>query len=176
MSKHERRKAGKVVLSKAILVIGIIEIIVFTVPVVLTLSGKSIAMTLSLMLFTVPGWLMVLGYLNCRVYYDERGFVSKNIFGKKRRYNYSEITGIRINENDSYIYVGKKKILIDKFAVGGNDFIKYARDKYYNIYRKGIPAEPPNKKDIFNGNIKTQKSLRLCLLLCMFVLRFFLYF
>ena len=40
LSKHERRKAGKVVLSKAILVIGIIEIIVFTVPVVLTLSGK----------------------------------------------------------------------------------------------------------------------------------------
>ena len=111
LSKHERRKAGKVVLSKAILVIGIIEIIVFTVPVVLTLSGKSIAMTLSLMLFAVPGWLMVLGYLNCRVYYDEREFVSKNIFGKKRRYNYSEITGIRINENDSYIYVGKKKIL-----------------------------------------------------------------
>lgn len=177
LSKHERRKAGKVVLSKAILVIGIIEIIVFTVPVVLTLSWKSIAMTLSLMLFTVPGWLMVLGYLNCRIYYDERGFVSKNIFGKKRRYNYSEITGIRINENDSYIYVGKKKILIDKFAVGGNDFIKYARDKYYNIYRKGIPAEPPNKKDIFNGNIKNAeefKALFIIMYVCVALLFIFL--
>ena len=177
LSKHERRKAGKVILSKAILVIGIIEIIVFAVPVILTLSGKSIALTLSLALFTLPGWLMVLGYLNCRVYYDESGFISKNIFGKKRRYNYSEITGIRINENESYIYVGKKKILIDKFAVGGNEFIKYARDKYYNIYRKGIPAEPPNRKDIFNGNIKNAeefKALFIVMYVCVALLFIFL--
>lgn len=160
LSKHERKKSGKVILSKVILILGIIEIIIFLIPVILTLSEKSIALTLSLLLFTLPGWMMVFGYLNCRIYYDESGFISKNIFGKKRRYTYSEITGIRINENESYIYVGKKKILIDKFAVGGNEFIKNAREKYYNIYRRGIPAEPPNKKDIFNGNIKNPEEFK----------------
>jgi hypothetical protein len=96
---------------------------------------------------------LIVAYINCRISYDEDGFTAKNFFGIKRYYTYDQITGIKENMHESYLYMGKRRIMIDEFATGGMEFIWLANKKYRKLYRKPIPKKIT--KDIFNGNIES---------------------
>ncbi len=133
------------------------------------------------------GILLVISYANCRIEYDDEGFTHKNFFGIKQRYTYNQITGVKgIHSADaaitissrSYrhphinlfslsgdgkeicpvvIYAGKKRIRIDKTALGKEDFLLYVQKKYRQLHNgNNIPVIPIKKRkeiDIFNGNI-----------------------
>ncbi len=112
--------------------------------------------SLFFILFSFLGFFCIFGYLNCRITYDETSFTAKNIFGIKRTYQYTEITGISGNIKDIHFYMGKRKVLIDGIAVGSAEFVKFAK-KRYRVLTDGeaIPNQKRKRKmDIFNGNIE----------------------
>lgn len=170
----ERKKQGKVILTKAFLFFGIIDIILFMIVSIIVSLKDTPLFAACLALLCLPGLIMVLEYLNCRIYYDEKGFTSKNIFGVKRKFLYSEITGIKKNVGDTYIYVGEKKIIIENYAVGVKEFVDFAEEKYYEIYQKNIPEELADKNDIFKGNVKNTEIFK-TLLVIMYAVDVFLF-
>ena len=62
---------------------------------------------------------------NWKITYDAVGFTYRNYFRQVRYYHYSEITKI-CRKNDSYIYIGRKRITIDTMALGGTHFLEIA--------------------------------------------------
>lgn len=56
--------------------------------------------------------------------------------------------------HEDYIYIGKRRVMIDKFSVGGIDFIAYLRKRYRTLHKgQALPIIRKNKHDIFNGNV-----------------------
>lgn len=155
IAKKEKVKENRVVLSKTILVIGLICMLAFLIPaVIISFSYKSIGAFVALSCFSALGGIMVLGYINCRIWYDDEGFIVKNILGIKRKYSYHDISGIKYNEHETYLYTEKRRVLIDEFALGNLSFISFAQKKYNEIFGEAIPrVSKKSKGDIFNGNI-----------------------
>lgn len=98
---------------------------------------------------------LIIGFVNCRISYDENGFVSKNFFGIKRHYTYDQVTAFKENAHETFLYVGKKRIMIDEFSIGGDDFMKHVRKAYRTLHDgQPLPKVHKSKHDIFNGNVK----------------------
>ena len=56
--------------------------------------------------------------------------------------------------HEDYIYIGKRKVMIDEFSVGGIEFIAYVRKRYRTIHNgQALPKIHKTKHDIFNGNV-----------------------
>ncbi len=75
------------------------------------------------LLFLLPVSLLLTA--NWKITYDAVGFTYRNYFRQVRYYHYSEITKI-CRKNDSYIYIGRKRITIDTMALGGTHFLEIA--------------------------------------------------
>lgn len=167
-SKKEKLGNGRVRLSKALLIIGIIDVLAFLIPIIVLVLKGDVFPEIIIMLsfFCLPGVVMILGFCNCRLQYNDDYFIHKNIIGIKRKYLYSDVTGIRKSEHETFVFVGKKRVLVDEFAVGGKDFIKFINQKYQQLYRKNVPAEPFSKKDIFKGNLKAPEDIKAAFIIC----------
>ena len=62
---------------------------------------------------------------------------------------------IKENMHEDYIYIGKHKVMIDEFSIGGIDFIAYVRKRYRTIHKGyALPIIRETKHDIFNGNVE----------------------
>lgn len=96
--------------------------------------------------------LMVVAYVNCRIWYAEDSFTVRNIFGITRTYLYSDITGQRTTEDKSYLYINNTKITLSTYSQ--TLFFDFARQKYRELNRKNIPEMKNYRKDIFNGNVE----------------------
>jgi len=56
--------------------------------------------------------------------------------------------------HEDYIYMGKRKVMIDAFAVGGIEFVVYVSKQYRKIHKgQTLPEIHKTKHDIFNGNV-----------------------
>ncbi len=153
LKKPKKAKGRQVYLPIFLLFLGITEcLVVFAIMLAAYFSGASMGDLIGISLLSLLGIILILGYLNCRVTYDENGFTAKNIIGIKRQYRYSDITGISKGRRDQYLYVGKRKILLDEIAIGKNEFLSFAR-KQYRISHSGQSIPQTVKKDIFNGHI-----------------------
>lgn len=149
-----------VILPKALLVIGGIFCAIFFTAIIITLiTNCSIGLIIILGLFSLLGLSLIIGYVNCRITYDENSFTYKNFWGVKRTFKYDEITAIEDFEMDIKLYVGKYKVKIDDSAVGKNEFLTFAK-KQYRIKNDG-KAIPKAKmgSDIFKGNIEQAGSM-----------------
>lgn len=154
-TEREKSKSGAVILSKILLILGIILTITILMPgIVLFIKYGSISALIGFSLFALLPLSMVIGYFNCRIYYNEDGFVYKNFIGIKKEYAYTDITAIRTERHGKIIYIGEKHISIDEFAVGCTDFIKFANKKYNQLCGENIQRLSAPPKDIFNGNLK----------------------
>lgn len=118
------------------------------------ITNCSIGLIIILGLFSLLGLSLIIGYVNCRITYDENSFTYKNFWGVKRTFKYDEITAIEDFEMDIKLYVGKYKVKIDDSAVGKNEFLTFAK-KQYRIKNDGkaIPKAEMGS-DIFKGNIE----------------------
>ena len=146
-AQNEKTKDGKVILSKIVLIIGALLTLACLIPIIiLALKGSVFHEIIFLGFFCLFGVFIMLGYFNCRIYYDDDGFTHRNIIGIKKRYDYADVSGIRKSEKQTYVFVGKKKILVDAFAVGGHDFIKFINRKYNQIYGKMFRTYPLRKR------------------------------
>ncbi len=155
LRKPKKAKSRQVYLPIFFLLLGILVcLIVFTIMLVAYFSGASMGDLIGLSTLSFIGLILILGYWNCRITYDENGFTAKNILGIKKRYRYLDITGISKGRRDQYLYVGKRKILLDEIAIGKNEFLSFVK-KQYRISHGGQSIPQMNvKKDIFNGHIE----------------------
>lgn len=115
----------------------------------------SLGLTLVFSLFAALNSSLILAARNIRILYDGDGFVSYNFWGLRRRYSYGDITGISGGANqDVTLWVGRRTVRIDEYAVGRSAFLAQAK-KQYRIRHNGnaIPAKRP-KWDVFNGNLE----------------------
>lgn len=153
-SKHSENR--KVYLPKLILIIGIIVSAVLLIPALaIFLVDGAILEAIGFFAFSLLGDVLIVAYLNCRISYDEEGFLYKSFFGIKRRFTYDQVTALRTNSYERYLYVGKKRLMIDNFAVGGDEFISFVKKKYRTLHDgQALPKIKKAKHDIFNGNVK----------------------
>ncbi len=161
MSKTEREQKGLVRLPKLFFVVGASEAVLFLIFAIITFYEKEPAwVTILFLSFVLLGMCLVIAYVNCRIYYDEDGFVSKNFFGFKKRASYKDITGMRKTVEDVYVFIGAKKVALSKISTGCHEFIYFFSKKYRELHNgKQIPIIKQNNKDIFRGNVNDPGSI-----------------
>ncbi len=161
LRQPKKAEEGKVRHSLFIGILGLVCATLFLIPTLITaFSDESIWLPLIFFAFSSLGLLLFFIYLNCRITYDDNGFVVKNLFGVKKSYTYDEITSLREDMSEDVLFVGKRKILVERIAVGGFEFIAFAKKKYMKLHSgQGIPKAKRSKLDLFNGNIHDAESL-----------------
>ncbi|MBQ9806011.1 MAG: hypothetical protein IJW49_05850 [Clostridia bacterium] len=153
--QRQKVETGKVYLPKFFAGLGIFTTILFLVPTLITsFSDSSIWFPLLFLASSLLGVAFVIAFLNCRISYDEEGFVAKSFFGIKRKFTYDQVTAIRENPKETYLYLGKKRVTVDALSVGGPDFISHVKKRYRTIHNGQVLPKKLPKKDIFNGHVK----------------------
>ncbi|HCD91617.1 MAG TPA: hypothetical protein DEQ52_08085 [Ruminococcaceae bacterium] len=156
IAESENSKPGRVTMPKVFLGVGIFDVIAMGVGIYFSLRFKEILPAVIFSILALLGIFLIIGYFNQRIYYSSDKFVSSNFWGVKRTYSYGEITGIMGygRNTDVKIYIGDKKIAIDRMAVGKKEFIEFALKRHRELKHKNIPLlRAAKKKDLFNGNI-----------------------
>ena len=147
---------GKVQLPKFFAVLGTIASSVFLVPAIITaFLDEGIWLPVLFLVFSLLGATLIVAFINCRISYDEDGFVSKNFFGIKKKASYDQVTAIKENMHETYIYIGKQRVMVDELSIGGIDFIKLVKKKYRTLHNgQSLPKITKTRNDIFNGHVK----------------------
>ncbi len=161
--KHSpKEKFESVHLPPFVAVLGAVCSALFLIPTVITsfhVEETGWFAVLCFLFFALLGASLTVAYFNCRIEYDDDGFTQKSFFGIKRRYSYGDLTGIRHNVHETYLFIGKKRVLVDGLALNGTDFVAFARKKYRTLNDgNALPTVKP-KKDIFKGNVKGSGEL-----------------
>ena len=155
LRQPKKSEKGKVYLPKFFVILGLITSTIFFIPTIITaFSDEPIWVPILFCAFSLLGASLIIAFVNCRVTYDEDGFVAKNFFGVKRKFTYDQVTAIKENMHEDYICIGKRKVMIDEVSVGGIEFIAYLRKRYRTLHKgQALPIIRKNKHDIFNGNV-----------------------
>lgn len=132
---------GKVALPVFFIIAGIVVVVLgIGAGIAAYLSGaKTTGIFLSL--FSILGIILIIAFCNCRIQYGEDTFCAKNFFGAKNEYRYSDITAVKDNEHECYLYMGKRRIMIDEMSIGGREFLAYAAKRYHEINGTEIPQK-----------------------------------
>ncbi len=113
---------GIVRMSGTMLAIGIGGNVCFLTPAIILAIRGDMAFSAVMFAFSVLPVILIVAYINCRVFYDEEGLVYRNFFGRRTAIRYNEITKVG-QYADTVIYAGKKKVVIYHTMVGRFDFI-----------------------------------------------------
>ncbi len=170
-----KENKGKVHLPKLFAILGTSCFLIFIIPAFITLfSEEPLWLPILFFVFAALGLILIIGFINCRISYDDKGFTAKNFFGIKRYFTYDQVTAIKENIHEAYIYMGKKRVMVDRFSIGGINFILFLHKKYRTFHNgKTIPRIENDKKDIFNGNVyDTSGFLAAYIALSLFVVGF----
>lgn len=161
LRQPKKAEEGKVRHPLFVGILGLVCATLFLIPTLITaFSDESIWIPLIFFAFSSLGLLLFFVYLNCRITYDDNGFTVKNLFGVKKSYTYDEITSLREDMSEDVLFVGKRKISVERISVGGFEFISFAKKKYKQLHSsQGIPKAKRSKLDLFNGNIYDAESL-----------------
>lgn len=147
-------KYKTVILSKLLLIIGVVCTIIFSTITWFLLETDTVISQIIFMLFSFLSSSLIIGYCNCRIQYDDNEFTVKNFWGIKHTYSYRDITGIYGKKKDVKLFLGKRMVRIDELAVGKYQFLSFAKKQYRKWNQgKSIPVVLP-KIDIFKGNIE----------------------
>ena len=97
---------------------------------------------------------MMAAYLNCVIWYDDKGFLTRNFFGVKRECLFSEVEGIRTGK-DRRIFFHGHSVLIDEISCGGDAFIEAVDRGHKRMTGRWVPASTSFKRkwDPMNGHI-----------------------
>ena len=155
LRQPSKAEKGKVYLPKFLLMIGLICSAFFIIPaIILAFLGKHLALAIVFFAFSLLSASLIIAFKNCRISYEENGFVAKNFLGIKRSFTYDQVTAVKINMHETYIFAGKRKVMVDGFSIGKIEFISMIRKRYRMIHNgQALPQIHKTKHDIFNGNI-----------------------
>lgn len=150
-----KENKGKVHLPNLFAVLGTSCFIFFIILAFITLfSQEPLWVPILFFVLAALGLVLVIGFINCRISYDDEGFTAKNFLGIKRYFTYSQVTTIKENIHDCCIYIGKKRVMVDELSIGGINFILFLHKKYRTFHNgQTLPRIENDKKDIFNGNV-----------------------
>ena len=163
LRQPKKAEEGKVRHSLFMGILGLVCATLFLIPTLITaFSDESIWIPLIFFAFSSLGPFLFFIYLNCRITYDDNGFTVKNLFGVKKSYTYDEITSLREDMSEDVLFVGERKISVERITVGGFAFIAFAKKKYRQLHSgQAIPKAKRSKLDLFNGNIRDAESFLL---------------
>lgn len=161
LRQPKKAEEGKVRHPLFIGILGLVCATLFLIPTLITaFSEESVWLPLIFFAFSSLGLFLFFIYLNCRITYDDNGFTVKNLFGVKKSYTYDEITSLREDMSEDVLFVGERKISVERISVGGFEFIAFAKKKYKQLHSgQGISKAKRSKLDLFNGNIYDAESL-----------------
>lgn len=94
---------------------------------------------------------MMIAYVNCVIWYDDKGFKARNFLGIKRVCSYKEVAGIRSGK-DRRVYFKGHCIFIDEISCGGDEFIEALDKGYKRATGKWMPTIQ-RKRDPMNGHL-----------------------
>ena len=125
---------GKVQLPIGLAALGIIGTVFSLVPafIVAILDGD-ILLSILFVALSLLGTTLIVAFVNCRITYDENEFTAKNFFGIKRTFKYEQVTAIKVRTHETFIYVGKHRVMVDELSKGGAEFIALVREKNENL-------------------------------------------
>ena len=152
IAESENSKPGRVTMPKVFLGVGIFDVIAMGVGIYFSLRFKEIIPAVIFSILALLGIFLIIGYFNQRIYYSADKFVSSNLWGVKRTYSYGDISGIMGygRNTDVKIYIGDKKIAIDRMAVGKKEFIEFALKRHRELKHKNIPLLRAAKRNLSN--------------------------
>ena len=156
LKQPKQTEDGKVYLPKFFAILGAVASTIFLIPAIITaFLNSSLWEPILFLLLSSLSATLIIAFINCRISYDQDGFVHKSFFGIKRKFTYDQVTAIKENTHENFLYAGKKKLMIDEFSIGGDDFIKLVKKKYRTIHNgNSLPKIHKTKHDIFNGNVQ----------------------
>ena len=126
------------------------------------LSDEELWIPLCFLALALLGGVISMAHLNCRVTYDDESFTHKNFLGFKRTFAYTDVTGIRERPSleDTLLYVGRRRVVVETMAVGGMEFEWHLRKRYRSLNGgRAIPVIKPKHGDPFNGHVEGGASL-----------------
>ena len=156
LRQPKQAEDGKVYLPKFFAILGAIGSAIHLIPAIITaFSDEPLWVPIIFLLLSSLGATLIIAFVNCRITYDQDGFIHKSFFGIKRRFTYEQVTAIKENMHEKFLYVGKRRLMVDEFSIGGDDFIKLVKKKYRTMHDgKSLPKIYKTKHDIFNGNVQ----------------------
>ena len=155
MGQPQKAEKGKVYLHKFLALMGIIGSALFLILTIFSVFlDEPLWVPIVFLALASLSASLLIGFTNCRIFYDEEGFVAKNFLGIKRKFTYDQVTAIRENLRESYIYMGKSRVMVDGLSVGRIEFITQVKKKYKTIHAgQNLPKLQKTKNDLFNGNV-----------------------
>lgn len=171
-------------LHPAFLAIGVIGIVVSAAFAVLMVILSEIIVAWVFIGIGVLSSLLIFGYLNCRIFFDDAGMTCRNLFGKKTVIPYNEI--LYIDEDmDGAIQTAEKKITIYNYMTGRNELM--SKIKNYKS-KQGSNNGGSNVSHTSENNIAVHKfnesvnrpstvifSYIVCIVLAVGIIAFLLY-
>ena len=111
---------GKVYLPKFFAILGAITSSIFLVPAIITaFSDEDVWVPICFLAFSLLGVTLIIAFMNCRISYNDDKFVVKTFFGIKRKWSYDQVTAIKENMHETYIYMGKRRVMVDELRNKG---------------------------------------------------------
>ena len=156
LRRPQKIEQGKVHLPAFFAILGAICSAFCLIPTAITaFSDVDVWVPILFFSFSLLGASLIIGFFNCRISYDEEHFVAKNFFGVKRKATYDQVTAIKEDMHETYIYLGKRRVMVDAFSIGGRDFINLVKRKYRTLHNgQNLPQIAKTKNDIFNGHVR----------------------
>lgn len=131
-SQNDRGKA--VYLSSALLWVGAVCGSVFIVMSWLcAVQNGGVGVVICFGVFVLLGLALMLGWKNCYIVYDQKGFTQYNILHMQRSFTYDQLTGYRLTDGvstDIKLYACGKTVAVDMLSKNGIDFLTEARKGY----------------------------------------------
>ena len=165
----ENRQA--VILPKLILIIGIITSAAFFVPAVLMfLNQMAVGLVVAFLLISLLLSGMIIGYLNCRITYNEESFTVKSFWGIVRTYPYEKVVFLYDKTQDVRLGTEGHAVRVDKDAIGREEFLLFIKKQYSQIHSgRKIPCMPPKESkvqlDVFRGHVEDSNAILLIAIL-----------
>ena len=152
--KSKTEKSGNVVrlprrnaVAGVLLVFVPLVVLLFFIP-----EGGDTLMTVGCVTAIVLGVILLVNYLSFAIYYDDEGFVYKDLRRKKTSYHYSQIRGQRSvmtrSGVNSILFVGKDELNVYSTMQDLNAFLNKAFYKWCEI-KQIDPASVENNPAMF---------------------------
>ena len=155
-----RKDKNEVRLPRFMTLLGAIQCAFFLVPTfICAYTDQPVLLPTLFLLISLLGVVLIIAYINSRITYDENGFCAKSFFGVKRRFSYGEVSAYKENMGEYFVYIGKKRVMVDKSSLQSGVFLKRVKKEYSKCHGGApIPEIKKSKLDIFKGNVKEPAS------------------
>lgn len=132
-------KIGEIILlrpRKIFFWIGLVEIMMTYAIIIGCLcvpNEKNLAAAIGAFIMSFLGIWLIMYYLNWRIELCDEEFVFRNMFRKKTRYKYTDITHFKRTQYGFNIYIGKHKISMGDLVSGSKEFERRIQNLHFKI-------------------------------------------